>query len=181
MKQELSELIKYNKESSIYSIITGLFFVSVSIFMFCIGKTVFCIAGIILGIVPVIFSIQKKRKYKERINKIKENGDLPALLTDFRDGKRFFNKEFAAGQNFLIGKNTEIILKYEDIANIFKMVNRAGYFYDYTTIYVVTKENEKKTLCYVKIWRNNKDELAQFFEYIKSRNPEIVLGYNEKQ
>ena len=181
MENELSDLIKYNKYNSYYGILFGILLSAGGVYLIYSGNIGYGIAGIIMGVVLIVLSIMEKKEYKDNINAIKANGEMPALLSDFRGGSRAFNGKLIAGQYFLIGEKTGSIIKYDDIAQVYETIHKTNYIEDGRTITVVTKDNKKKDLCKIKIWGKSKDELTQFFEYIKSRNPEIVLGYNEKQ
>ncbi len=123
-------------------------------------------------------SITELKRFKKLLTDIVENGGLPFLLNDFQNGGKAFKDKLILGQNFLIGKNTGVVIAYSDIGRIYQQIRKTNGVEDSRTLKVLhLKTNRYYDLCKVPRRGKAEDEVQQVVEYIVSMNPNIRVGY----
>ena len=178
MENELKEFIEYNGPKKNVGVIVGVVLAIGGVYLFIYSGSLYGVAGVLAGIGFVIASIMEKSRYDKRLNEMKKSGELSVLMSDFRGGSKAFKDRLILGENYLIGRDTGVFLRYDKIAQIYQTIHRTNFIEDGRTITVVTTEGKYKDLCNLQIWGKSNDELDQVFEYIVSRNPSVKVGYN---
>ena len=180
MENELKGFIEYNGPKKNIGIIVGVLFILGGVYLDIYhGAMSFgVIAGGIIGGGFIAIGVFIKRDYNKSIDEMKKSGELAVLMSDFSGGSKAFKDRLILGERFLIGKDTGIFLRYDEIAQIYQTIHRTNFVEDGRTITVVTTEGKYKALCNLQIWGKSNDELNQVFRYIVSRNPSVKVGYN---
>ena len=178
MKNELKEFIEYNGPKKDVGVIVGVVLAIGGVYLFFYISLLYGVIGALAGIGIVIASIMEKKRYDKHLDELKKSGEISLLMSDFRGGSKAFKDRLILGQNFLIGKETAVFLRYDEIAQIYQTIHRTNFVEDSRTITVITTEGKHKELCILQMWGKSNDELNQVFGYIASRNPSVKVGYN---
>lgn len=138
----------------------------------------FAVATIIF-VLMTVFYYRLIGQLKNKINDIDANGELLILLNDFEKGGKAFNDKLRLGQKYLIGKKTRTIVSYNEIARIYQYIHSTNCVEDTRSLQIVLHNNKKLDLCKLPLWGKADEEVANVFNYVKSMNPNIAIGYRD--
>ncbi len=179
MEEELKRFKKFNKSGEVGMIILGVFFEVISLACYKHLELIIVIGGFLLGAAIIIMTLKSGADYNKRMEQIQQNGQMPALLSDFRSGDRGFDGSLIVGQYYLIGKNTDTFFRYDEIKQMYQTIHKTNGFEDGRTVTAVGQDGKTRQLCSLKTRGKSNEELEQFFMFVHSKNPNIVFGYKK--
>lgn len=117
--------------------------------------------------------------YDKRVKYFRDQGVLDLLKSDFSNGVQLFGGDLTVGKMFLFGKNTGMIVMFQEITRFFIHVHTTEYESGRTP----TKKFELKfvagnkhyVLCKIPNKNMNTSEWNQFCNFISLKNPNIIL------
>ncbi len=140
------------------------------------------VGGVLLAVLlgGWLFSdgVKDTKRYKARLERIRQGGGFDLLLDDFQNGQRAFGGQLIIGRTFVIGKRTGSIFSYGEITRAYQYIVRTNGIESARTIRIVTPNDGTMDLCKLKLRGKSNDEVDLFMQHLLRVNPNVALGYN---
>lgn len=180
---EIDSLKKYVNPPKIYTaFFNSLWIISLvlAVLFLLVGKDtasalVFFVFGIVLLTVCKI-KISECSRTKNTINSLDNQGSLPILLGDFRNGGQAFCDSLRLGERYLIGKNTGTIVSYGEITKIYQHIHKKRLREIIRELKIETADGSVNTLCNLPLNGKADSEVAHVISHILSVNSSIQVG-----
>ena len=132
--------------------------------------------GLMIGVMLVIVAIIMMIAYKVKIKKI-NNEDLEKLSKEINSGEAIFYEkgQIYLTKNYLIDVNNLQFFKYEDIAWVYKHIQRVNGIVSYKCLMVSTNDGKQTMMAL-----NAKDNYEKIMEFLVTKNNDIMIGYSKE-
>ena len=175
---EFKELKKYNEENHLEKILFGFALLAFGFFYTLLsslrhGLPIF---SVLFGIIFIIIGITEPFRYQGMLNKLRDEGEMPDILSDFRIGSRVCDEKIILGEGFIIGNKNALIIKYEAINSV-KHESKSSASQKNVRLSVTTKDGKSYILCNLQQNELNDNDIARIVDHIVSKNPLVNIEY----
>lgn len=137
------------------------------------------VSGIVMFGLIFAYVSQDYLIYIKKMKIIEQQGNMPVLLFDFKNGGPAFNDYLRVGGRYLIGKKTGTMVSYDEIARIYQYVHQTNFVEDSRMLKVKTTNGKTYSLCRLPLKGKADDEVNHVISYILSVNGNVQVGYKK--
>ena len=147
---------------------------NMTIFNICSVFIAFFLGWLLYFIIKRIIFVKQKKLFESRIQHFKNQEVLDYILEDFRTGERQLGGNVIVGQDCLIGANSGMIARYEEIQRLYQEAKNASNYTkakegESSSLYVVCNDKIYQ-LCTITLNEIYDREVTQLCKSVNKRN-----------
>lgn len=99
------------------------------------------------------------------------------IETDFQNAIPMRKDHVRFGDEWVFIKGKELLLKYEDIHQVYQYIHRTNFIENERALKYVNSKGKHRVLCKLALRGKSDEELKQMISIIYSKNPNVKIGY----
>lgn len=192
MDEKSLEIYKYVKPSGVGTHLLSVGAVFMILSFICICDSLSMIPMVLMMV--LIFGVPAlvgEIKYKNELDEIKvrlqrieaDSVEYEALLSNFRDGKRYFNDNLRAGKTWIFGKKLKTIYRINDIFRVYVYVHKTNFIENQRMLKFDGYGGKGQDLCTLQLKdifsgiSPDEAEMIELLKFLNFANPNIKFGY----